>query len=111
MSKGYFSGEIMSVTKEEIFVYARHYKLEKPSASAEELRSILQARFIEGRDVLKEAAARGVTVGAIANPVDWIRGIALMLSGIAKLWQDQPDMTGIKDMIDGVVVIVSEEKQ
>lgn len=99
-------------TQAEIIKYARECRRQHPTITEAELRAILKARFVDGRDPLAEAAqygclGAGIACGAIANPLDWLVGLPLVIAGIIKLFSG--DSSGIQDMIDGVVRIVMEE--
>jgi hypothetical protein len=95
------------VAKEEVLAYAQEAKRQRPQLTNEELRAILKARFVNGKDPLGELAARGMTLGAIASPIDWIFGLAVILRGIGKLWSHK-DVSGAMDIIESVIRIEQE---
>jgi hypothetical protein len=94
--------------KSEVLEYAHRVKSEKPSISKDELRQVLREKFIEGKDVLIAAIPHG-GYGSINNPLDWLRGLESIFRGLFKLFQSEPDHSGINDLIEGVLVIVTEE--
>ena len=96
------------VSPEEVLASARECKRQRPQITEDELRAFLEAKFIGGVDPLAEALARGVMVGAINNPVDWLWGLSSILGGMARLWQSSgSNVAAIKDIIDGVVRILT----
>jgi hypothetical protein len=95
---------------QEVLDYARQCKRQRPKITDEELRAFLQAKFIKNIDPLAEALARGVVVGAIDNPLDWLWGLSSILREINRLWNSSgADVGGNRDIIDGIVIIVSDE--
>lgn len=97
-------------TKDEVLAYALAVKRQRPHVTDEELRAVLKARFIDGKDPLAEHALRVTIVGAVGivtNPLDWIIGLSKILHGIGKLWGNH-DVSGVMDMIEGVIIIVQE---
>jgi hypothetical protein len=48
-------------------------------------------------------------VGAINNPVDWFYGLSSIFRGIGKLWQPERDLSGIHDLVEGVLTILRED--
>lgn len=96
-------------TKEDILEYAREAKAQRPSLTDDELRGILRARFVDGSDPIGAAAPMG-GLGAINNPLDWVRGLAAIFRGIARLW-GKKDVRGVMDIIEGVVLIVQKESK
>jgi hypothetical protein len=93
------------VTQNEVLAYARECQRQRPQITEEELRAFLEAKFLDGADPLAKAAAGGLAVGAIRNPLDWLKGLLLILKGVERLCSDK-ELEGIKDIIDGVLVIV-----
>ncbi len=85
-------------TQDEVLEYARRIKIENPSITEDDLRAILVSQFLP----------RGFRTNAINNPLDWFAGLAGVFSGLFKLFQDEPDESGIKDIIEGVIRIVAE---
>jgi hypothetical protein len=97
-------------TKQEVLEYARECKRQRAQITDEELRGFLEAKFIHGVDPLAEAAARCVVIGAVCNPLDWLWGLSSILRGVARLWTSSgADVGAVKDIIEGVIVIVREE--
>ena len=96
----------MKVSKRQVLACARKIKAQRPRVTKRELRALLGARFVDGKDPLA-AAAPFSGLGAISNPWDWLKGLASILRGIARLFGDGEE--GVNDTIDGIVVIVSEE--
>jgi hypothetical protein len=96
-------------TTREVLEYARECKRQRPQMSAEELRAFLKRKFIRGVDPLQEAVAQGVPFGLITKPLDWLRGLSSILRGVARLWTSGRDSSGIRDIIDGVVIILRSE--
>ena len=83
---------------------------EKPDLSSDKLRTLLEAKFIGAKDVFASRPA-GV-IGAISNPMDWLHGLGSIATGLWKLLAgDKADVSGVKDIIGGVVRIVSEDKK
>ncbi len=95
------------VSEAEVLQYAREVKVQRPTILQDELRAVLRARFIDGEDSSSTDRSHS-GMGSINNPYDWLNGLAKIFSGIAKLWTKK-DPRGIGEIIDGVVVIVSEE--
>ncbi|NLX96748.1 MAG: hypothetical protein GXY83_11275 [Rhodopirellula sp.] len=98
-------------TEAEIIEYAGECRRQYPDITKDELKALLKARFIDGRDPLAAAARYGglgavFTCGAISNPFDWLIGLPLVISGLVKLYGADP--SGVQDMIDGAVAIVME---
>ena len=99
-------------TQEEIIDYARECRRQLPKITEGELKALLKAKFIDGRDPLAAAAqygglGAGITIGAIANPLDWVLGLPVFIAGLIKLFNG--DSSGILDMITGATRIVMEE--
>jgi hypothetical protein len=96
-------------TQDEITIYARECRRQHPQITEEELKAILKAKFIDGRDPLAAAAQYGGlgAAGAIANPIDWLLGLPLVIAGLIKLFAGDP--SGVPDMINGAIRIVMEE--
>ena len=92
-------------TKAEVLEYAREIKRERPSSTTEELRQLLQARFVYKVDALAQAHAQGLTIGMINNPGDWLRGLLAITRGILRIIDK--DTNGITEIIEGVVTIVT----
>jgi hypothetical protein len=91
------------VDKNEILEYAKEVKEEHPDTSKEEMRKILEAKFVHEEDPLKKASAP--TAGAVNNPMDWLRGLRKIFKG-ASQYVDDDRASGIKKMIDGVLEII-----
>jgi hypothetical protein len=96
------------ISKEDVLSYAQEAKRQRPGLSRTELHAVLTARFLEGKDPLREAAPHG-GLGAVTNPMDWLQGLSSILRGAIKLLSPKPDPSGILDIIDGVVIIVSDD--
>jgi hypothetical protein len=86
----------------------RAAKRQRPGLSRTELHAVLTARFLRGKDPLHEAAPHG-GLGAVANPMDWLQGLSSILQGAMKLLGSKADHSGILDIINGVVTIVSDD--
>lgn len=93
------------VDKNEILEYAEDIKEERPDTSKEEMRKFLEAKFIHDKDPREMAAVRGKALGAMNNPMDWLRGLAKVFKG-ASQYVDDNRASGIKEMIDGVLEII-----
>lgn len=100
----------MSISQAEVLAYARACLRDSPGLSPDTLREILKARFVDGRDPLAAAAAQGLALGAVANPMDWLQGLAMIFRGLTRLFCSD-DMTGILEIIEGVVKIVSDPNE
>src|SRR5688500_13500370 len=93
-------------THHEVLKYARRIQDERPSISKGDLDSLLRARCLHGKDVF--TLSRVARVGAINNPVDWLRGLGLSLQGATMLFREKPDVVGVAKVIEGVLQILSE---
>lgn len=93
------------VDKNEILEYAKKIKEERPETTKEEMRELLEAKFIRKTDPLQIAAVRGTSLGAVHNPLDWLRGLGKLFSGAANVL-DGNEPEGMKEMIDGVLEIL-----
>lgn len=91
-------------SKTQVLAYAREIKRERPSVTTEELRQLLQTRFLYGVDPLAQAASQGITIGAVKNPIDWLAGLLAVARGITRLLGK--DLGGVYEIIEGVLVIV-----
>lgn len=97
-------------TKEEVLEYARECKRLRPQITDDELRVLLEAKFISGVNPFTELAAPVTVLGAVANPLHWFVGLSSIFRRIHRLWATSgKDIAGIKDIIDGVVIIIREE--
>ncbi|MDG1480368.1 MAG: hypothetical protein P8R54_12295 [Myxococcota bacterium] len=96
----------MSVSQPEVLAYAQRCKAERPNITNDELRGVLRARFVDGKDPLLAAAAFG-GLGAVHNPVDWLKGLASIFRGLSRIFGGK-DPAGIMDIIEGVIIIVQE---
>ena len=94
------------ITHEQVLSHAREVIRQRPAVTRTDLRAILMARFTEGKDPRLEAAPHG-GLGVVTNPVDWIRGLSVIFSGIGKLWRPTPDGSGVIDVIEGVIIILT----
>lgn len=88
-------GEHMRVSKEEVLAYAYECKKNNPGITSDELRALLRGKFM----------APDAGAGAIANPMDWFRGLFRIYGGLIRLL-DENDQQGIADIIEGVLIIV-----
>jgi hypothetical protein len=88
-------------THAEVLAYARRVVAANPAIAPDALRDVLRARFLHGQDIF-------AVVGAVNNPLDWLHGLASIFRGIARLIAG--DATGVQDIIEGVVRIVTEEQ-
>lgn len=93
------------VDQNEILDYARRIKEERPDTSKEEMQEFLEAKFLRDQDPLEAAAANGIALGAVQNPMDWLRGLGKILGGIKK-WGNDKNEEAIRDLIDGVLEIL-----
>lgn len=89
----------MKVSKAEILAYAYECKRSNPSITSDELRTVLQERFIERNRPQIQA------VGLASNPMDWLHGLRLIFGGLARLLDDK-EPQGAADIIEGVITIV-----
>ena len=74
------------VLQQEALEYARECKRQCPQITDEELRAFLEAKFIRGVDPIAVASARGVALGCVRNPQDWLKGLLLIFRGGIRLW-------------------------
>ena len=91
------------VTQDAVLAYARAVRQQKPTMESDELRAILEARFIDGKDPLKDSET--LSFGVVSNPIDWIRGLSRIFAGLEK-WFARRYINGIEDIIRGVLIIV-----
>ena len=99
-------------TQDDIMDCARECRREHPQITEEELKAILKARFIDGRDPLAAAAKYDglrpmCGCGTIVKPIDWLFGLPYIIVGVMKLFRR--DQSGVEDIINGVTRIVMEE--
>lgn len=93
------------VSQNEVLKFARRIKKERPNTSKKEMRKFLEAKFIHGNDPFEAAAAQGITLRAVDNPMDWLKGLGKILKGIGKLLGDK-DPEGARDCIEGALEIL-----
>lgn len=98
----------MSVTESEVLAYARACLKDSPNLPPDVLREVLKARFLNGQDPLAAALAQGTTIGAVANPLDWLQGLKMIFEGLDRIFRSK-EIEGIHEVIAGVLKIVSED--
>ena len=94
-------------TQEAVLEYDRECRRLHPNITQGQLRDVLRARFLCGKDPLGSAAGGigGLFVpGLICNPLDWLVGLARIIAGVFEI--QRGDHRGTEDVIEGVLRIV-----
>ena len=98
----------MNATYDDILEYAKSIKDEFPSISPDDLRKALQARFIQGRDLLPHLEQ--TPTGCICPP-PWfypLNLLRLVVLSIRKVFaQDKGKLLRLQEEIDRVVELLS----
>ena len=92
----------MSITQNNVLKRARAIKAERPSISKDEMRRLLHREFVT---LAPSGRGEGVPHRAVANPLDWLVGLKLLLSGGAR-WMKGDKTKAVVEMIEGVLVIL-----
>ena len=97
----------MSVpTQAEVLAYARKLRSVSVNMPRGEMRELLEARFLHNQDYFaSRGGGFGSTIGAVDNPIDWLKGGIKILSGV-KSWFDGDETAAVRQVIDGVLIIL-----
>ncbi|HZT82562.1 MAG TPA: hypothetical protein VFA26_20200 [Gemmataceae bacterium] len=99
----------MPATTEGMFACAREQLRQNPSATDEELRTALHARFVRGEELFAEAADRGLEAGALANENDSLAGVTAIFLRLGKLLDR--NRRPVAERVEMVLRVVREERE
>jgi len=97
-------------THDDILAYAKAVKGKVPSISEADLRNVLRAKFLCGKDVLPEMPASTFGVGFIYQPLPWMLYLKIACFSLWKVFvQDKSRLCRVQDEIDKVMTVIRIE--